>query len=388
MTDPPRTTRRGPLVAEIAALVLCAAADSAALVGAPANAGPVAGVATAMTAGFGPAASALAVLRRRFPTWLGPLGAGIIALSLVDTVVVALAHPSPGATGILAVALLVGAACRRLGRPAAAGIAVCGGVAMAAAPVLRYGVGSPLALLAVPAALLWGGSVAVGLMLRDADRRRHVALAEARTTERLRMARELHDFVAHHVTGIVVRAQAARVTAVGGQDADVFREIEEAGSDALTAMRKLVGMLRADRETAAPPGGVRAAVLDAASGHDGVVTDLADDLDRLDPPPAVVTAVHRVVLEALTNVRRHAPGATDVRVTARVQHDPVGDLLLLEVGNDGVGEPAGAGGGYGLVGMRERVGALGGTLRADAEPGGRWRVTVRLPLDDGIEKGP
>ncbi|GLY91035.1 sensor histidine kinase [Actinoallomurus iriomotensis] len=379
--------RRGPIVAEIAALALCLVADSVAVAGSSGTGGLAAGLATATATAFGPTAAVLAVLRRRFTDWIGPLGGGVVAISLLDTAIAALAHPSataPGATETLALALLVGAGCRRTGRTAAVGLAVCGGVAMTAAPVLRYGVGSPTALIAVPAALLWGGSLAVGLILRDADTRRRAALAEARTAERLRMARELHDFVAHHVTGIVVRAQAARVLAgrSAEPDDDVFREIEEAGSNALTAMRRLVGMLREDtgQEPAPPASGIRAAVLDAAAGHDGVVTDLPGDLDRLDPAPAVITTVHRVVLEALTNVRRHAPDATDVRVSARVQHDPAADVLHLEVLNDGAGEPSGGGSGYGLVGMAERVSALGGTLRAGAESGRRWRITVRLPL--------
>jgi signal transduction histidine kinase len=390
--SPPRTggtvIRRGPLVAEVAALVLCVVADSVAVVGARGSGGLAAGLATATATGFGPVAAVLAVLRRRLTDRIGPLGGGVVAVSLLDTAIAAVAHPAataPGATETLAVALLVGAGCRRTGRRAAAGLAVCGGVAMTAAPVLRYGVGSPTALIAVPAALLWGGSLAVGLILRDADGRRRAALAEARTAERLRMARELHDFVAYHVTGIVVRAQAARVLAgrSAEPDDDVFREIEEAGSDALTAMRRLVGMLREEKAPEPPPpaSGIRAAVLDAAAGHSGVATELPGDLDRLDPPPALITTVHRVVLEALTNVRRHAPDATYVRVAARVQHDPVADMLHLEVVNDGAGEASGGGSGYGLVGMRERVTALGGTVCAGAESGRRWRITVRLPLD-------
>jgi signal transduction histidine kinase len=384
--------RKGPLVAEIAALVVLVVADSVSLFGAPAASGLAAGLFTAVVPGFGPAAAVLALLRRWPVARIGLLGGIVVAISLLNTALGFVLphgsdHRTPGLTETLAIALLVGAGCRRLGPYAAAGLAVAGGVAMTAAPVLRYGVGSSLALLAVPAALLWGGSLAVGLMLRDADDHRRAARAEARTAERLRLARELHDFVAHHVTGIVVRAQAARVVAAGsgGPDADVYREIEEAGSDALTAMRRLVGMLRTDTPvpTAA---GIRAAVLDASSGHDGVTADLPDELDRLAPAPEVITTVHRVVLEALTNVRRHAPEAADVRVEARVQHDPAADVLVLEVVNDGVGDSsAEGGGGYGLVGMAERVTALGGTLRAGAESGRSWRITVRLPLDEAPE---
>jgi signal transduction histidine kinase len=384
----PAPTRRGPLVAEIAALVLLAAVDGVTILSAPPARGLAAGLVTAVVPGLGPVAAILAVLRRRFVTRIGLLGGGVVAISLLNTGLSALAHghQTPGLTEILAIALLVGAGCRRLDPYAVIGLAVAGGVAMTAAPVLRYGAGSSAALLAVPAALLWGGSLAAGLVLRDADARRQAALAEARTAERLRLARELHDFVAHHVTGIVVRAQAARVIAAAGTDAEVFREIEEAGSDALTAMRRLVGMLRTDSPDSAPyAGGIRAAVLQAASAHDGIAADLPGELDRLTLAPEMVTTVHRVVLEALTNVRRHAPEATDVRVAARVQHDPSEDVLVLEVVNDGVRTPSGDRAGYGLIGMNERVTALGGTLRAGAESGRCWRITVRLPLDAAPE---
>jgi signal transduction histidine kinase len=386
-------TRRGPLIVEIVALALLTIVDSVPLFGEQPARGMTGALLTSIVPGFGSTAAVLAVLRRRFVARIGLLSAGVIAISLVNTALSSLAHDSahgtPGLTETLAIALLVGAACRRLDRYQTIGLGVAGGVAMTVAPVLRYGVGSSMALLAVPAALVWGGSLAIGLTLRDTDDRRLAALAEARTAERLRLARELHDFVAHHVTGIVVRAQAARVVAdrpgAAGPDADVYREIEEAGSDALTAMRRLVGMLRTDAPVPAPSATrIREAVLDAASGYGRISADLPEELDRLTLAPEVITTVHRVVLEALTNVRRHAPQATEARVSARVQHDPAADVLVLEISNDGVhGEP-GDRSGYGLIGMTERVTALGGTLRAGAESGRRWRITVRLPLDDGI----
>jgi signal transduction histidine kinase len=384
-------TRRGPLIVEIGALVLLTIVDSVPLFGGRPARGMTAVLLTSVVPGFGSTAAVLAVLRRRFVTRIGLLSAGVIAISLVNTALSGLAHSrhgTPGLTETLAIALLVGAGCRRLDRYPAIGLGVAGGVAMTVAPVLRYGVGSSMALLAVPAALLWGGSLAIGLTLRDTDDRRLAALAEARTAERLRLARELHDFVAHHVTGIVVRAQAARVVAgrpgAAGPDADVYREIEEAGSDALTAMRRLVGMLRTDAPVPAPSATrIREAVLDAASGYGEISAELPGELDRLTLAPEVITTVHRVVLEALTNVRRHAPEATETRVAARVQHDPAADVLVLEISNDGVRGAPGDGSGYGLIGMTERVTALGGTLRAGAESGGRWRITVRLPLDDG-----
>lgn len=392
-------TRRGPLAAEIALLVLFATADGVPLTTAAVPHGPAGWVSTTVVTGFGPAAAVLAVLRRRFAAWIGVLGGSVVAISLTDTAVTVLTRSSvnvtPGLAETLAIALLVGAGCRRLGRYAAVTLAVFGGAAMTVAPVLRYGLASRLALLAVPAALAWGGSLAVGFILRDADDRRFAALAEARTAERLRLARELHDFVAHHVTGIVVRAQAARVLAERPDSAEphgeIYREIEEAASDALAAMRRLVGMLRTDAATDAEPlqaaPGIRAALLGASAGHAGVTTDLPDELGRIEPGPEIVNTVYRVVLEAITNVRRHAPEATDVHVSAHLRHDPAADVLVVEVVNNGVSETPGEGAGYGLIGMTERVTALGGTLRAGEESGRRWRVTVALPLRDGIVSG-
>jgi signal transduction histidine kinase len=102
-------------------------------------------------------------------------------------------------------------------------------------------------------------------------------------------------------------------------------------------------------------------------------------------PPELATTVHRVLLEALTNVRRHAPKATAVRVTLH----RADDVLVVEIGNDGVRTPPSGEHhrGYGLVGMRERVAALGGTLRAGQEPDRRWLVEARIPLAGQVANG-
>jgi signal transduction histidine kinase len=397
------SVRRGPLVAEVAGLAVFVVLDVITQLTSnnPSPTGPLGAVYVALTPSVGPMAAVLAVLRRRFTGRIGLLGGCVAGLSLFSTAVSALASatgtpvPSqPGATETFALALLLGAGCRRLSWGPAAALAVASGVAMTTAPLVRYGTGSPEALFAVPAALLWGGALAVGLLLRDTDSRRSVELAEVRSGERLRLARELHDLVAHSVTGIVVRAQAARVTAVNPQveerdPVEVYTEIEEAGAAALSAMRRLVGMLRTDdRETelAAEPGGIAAAVRRAVSGDDRVRLVLGDGIDMIAAMPELSTTVHRVVLEALTNVRRHAPSATEVGVTLRVQREPDFDLLVLEVLNDQAEPPADRSRrGYGLVGMAERVTALGGTLRAGEEPGRRWRISVRLPLGTAAE---
>lgn len=387
--------RRGILVAEVLALVLVSLADIVLMVRMKHGAGMVPELLGPLVPSAGEATAVVAVLRRRFPGKVFVLGFAVAALSLVSTgasAAIAAARQGswayPGATEVVAMALLTGAASRRLPARHAAGVALAGVVAMVATPLVRYGIGSPVALLAVPAALLWGGAVAVGLILRDADRRRLSELADVRSSERLQLARELHDLIAHHVSGIVVTAQAAKAIAenpsVTAQDpVVVYTEIEQAGTEALTATRQLVGMLRSGGPVAVLPGSgvgdaLRAAIDDHGTIEPKLDLDIAEDLECAAPPELVIT-VHRLVLEALTNVRRHAPGATRVAVRATVDCGQ----LALDIHNDGAGVRPGnrAGSGYGLVGMAERVGALGGSLDAGPEQGQSWRLTARLPLD-------
>lgn len=383
-------------MAEVAALVLVGLADIVLTFRMKHHPGVVPGLLGPLVPSAGEGTAVLAVLRRRFPDRVFALGLAVAALSLASTggsAAIAVAHQGtwayPGATEVVAMALLTGAASRRLAARHAAGVALAGVVAMVATPVVRYGIGSPVALLAVPAALLWGAAVAVGLILRDADTRRVTDLADVRAGERLQLARELHDLIAHHVSGIVVRAQAARAVAENpsatAQDpVMVYTEIEQAGTEALTATRRLVGMLRANEPVAVMPGSgvgdaIRAAVEDHGALEPELDVEIAAELDGLTAPPELVITVHRLVLEALTNMRRHAPNATRVTVSATVD----GGQLVLDIHNDGAGARTGnrAGSGYGLVGMAERVTALGGSLRAGPERGRSWRLTARLPLD-------
>jgi signal transduction histidine kinase len=270
-----------------------------------------------------------------------------------------------GLTELLALALLVGSASRRLAPVPAGTVVVAGAVAMIAQALFRYGLGG---LPAVPAAVVWGGAVAIGLLLRDADSRRRSALTEVRTGERLLLARELHDLVAHHITGVVVLAQAGR--RVAPEREEVFGEIEQAGADALAAMRRLVGMLRTDGELGAAPSGLLDAVKQAVP-PDATLT-VQDGLDVLAVTPEAATTVHRVIMESVTNARRHAPQAREIDVDVRVD----GDWLVVEVVNDGVRSAPTGDRGYGLVGMTERVDALGGSVLAGAAPGQRWRVSA------------
>ncbi|MGW4829210.1 sensor histidine kinase [Amycolatopsis japonica] len=330
---------------------------------------------------------ALALLRRRFPARTATLIASGIVLSLACSAVGFLFEPAAAPSGdaeALALAVLVGAACHRLPRGHAAVLAVLGGLTMAAAPVLRFTDTLTTLSIAVVWALLWGCSVIVGLMLRDGEARREAALAAARDRERLALARELHDLVAHHITGVVVRTQAAGVILADGPEQDLIKEIEQAGAEALGAVRRLVMMLRSPELASQVTAGGLVETIEAAVGDDeGVTVRLADGLAELAVAPETVSTVHRVVLESLNNARRHAPDARSVTVLV----EPVdGRRLRVEVANDGLrpGRVRRSPGGYGLIGMAERIGALDGTLTAGADGERGWRVLAELPLPGGV----
>ncbi|MEV7524526.1 histidine kinase [Streptomyces sp. NPDC091371] len=228
------------------------------------------------------------------------------------------------------------------------------------------------------------------LLLRLQSVQRVRDLHAVRTAERLELARELHDLVAHHVTGIVVEARAARFTKVSAEHAaEIFGRIETAGDEALGSMRRLVKILR---ENDGPTGPTATATAPVAGLAD--IRELAERFSATGPPVVlyieeglehrlpghVAATAHRIVLEALTNIGKHAATATAVRVGLRTV--PTG--LELRIADDG-GRPAklsenARGGGYGLAGMAERAEALGGTLTAGPTPEGGWLVTALLPL--------
>lgn len=179
---------------------------------------------------------------------------------------------------------------------------------------------------------------AYSLTLRRQDAQRLRDLAAVRAAERLELSRELHDLVAHHVTGIVVQARAARCTGLEGPPADAtFERIETAGSEALGAMRRLVRVLREDGTRAYPLAGlaeVRAMTDTFARTGPPVVLALETAAAHA-LPAEVAAAVHRIVREALTNIRKHAADATAVRIGLR----SVPRGVELRVANDG-GAPA------------------------------------------------
>ncbi|GLZ30310.1 hypothetical protein Lesp02_24990 [Lentzea sp. NBRC 105346] len=227
------------------------------------------------------------------------------------------------------------------------------------------------------------GILAIGtglyLRMRDRERERLVATAVigAQREERISLARELHDVVAHHVTGMLVQAQAA--LEVSDEDPQAAHRllpgIVRSGTDALGAMRRLVGTLRQgeiDMATTDPGADVLALV--ERTRELGLEVRARIDLPA-GLQPEVGRSVLRLVQESLTNVHKHAVAPTMIEVElSRVE-----DRLRVVVSDDGRGGPVQAGG-YGLVGMRERVDLLGGHFEAGPAEHG-WQVTAELPLE-------
>lgn len=257
-------------------------------------------------------------------------------------------------------------------------------LAVAAAPV-RTGFQSDAETFAFVLTVAAGGALALGGYLRSLDGRRALAVTSTQEEERRRIARDLHDFVAHHVTGIVVQAQAARaIRETSPEELDpLLAGIEKAGTETLESMRRLVHVLRAEPDATTRPADLltELAALVAAHG-DAATLEVSARVRAAALAPEVETSVHRVVQEALTNVTRHAPGADGIRVRVAVDEGQ----LVVEVSNGPSPQgrardrtPPGGRGGLGLIGLRERVATLGGDLEAGPLPNGGWRLRATLP---------
>jgi len=205
---------------------------------------------------------------------------------------------------------------------------------------------------------------------REQEARRRVA------EERVRIARELHDVLAHTVTVITVQAGvAADVLADAPQEArDALGAIRSASREALAELQATVNVLRAGDGPRSPiPDLGQLAELAAGASGSGLAVEVCDEGDPRPVPAAVSRAAYRIVQEALTNVRRHA-GATRALVLLVWE----ADALVVEVRDDGhAAEPVVPG--NGLTGMAERAAALGGGLTWDLPPDGGFRVRAHLP---------
>jgi signal transduction histidine kinase len=238
---------------------------------------------------------------------------------------------------------------------------------------------------------------------RRLERERDQQVALAAAAERARIARELHDVVAHNLTVMVALADGARLAApVDPERADAaMRDVSSTGREALGEMRRLLGVLR-DRP--AEPAGAPLAPQPGLDQLDALLdqvrrTGLDATLTRSGEPRPLSSGaeltLYRVVQEALTNTLKHARGAS--RAAVRIAYEP--DALALEVTDDGdsdghrwpgaggrAARSAGGapdGGGRGLAGMRERLAAFGADVEAGPRPGGGWQVRTRLRLDGG-----
>ena len=213
-----------------------------------------------------------------------------------------------------------------------------------------------------------------------AERERDVAAREAVVEERARIARELHDAIAHNVSMMVVQAGAERRTLEpeSGPTREVLATIEQIGRGALTEMRRLVGMLRSDAgDPLSPqPGLGDLPTLVGQVREAGLPIELHVEGEPRELPVGLELSAYRIVQEALTNALKHAG---DARATVRVSYAP--DSLELEIVDDGAGGPLRtAGGGHGLVGMRERVALYGGRFDAGRAPSGGFAIRVLLPI--------
>ncbi len=197
--------------------------------------------------------------------------------------------------------------------------------------------------------------------------------------ERTRIARELHDVVAHHVSTIAIQADTARLTTPGmpAEGGEKLEAIGQTARDAMTEMRRVLGVLRTggeDGERAPQPGlGDLGELLETARTA-GTPVRLVLEGPIAPLAPGVELTAYRIIQEALTNARRHAPGAA-VEVELRYGDD----ALRLRVRDDGPGSPETADG-HGLLGMRERVAMVNGRLNTGPADGGGFLVEATLPL--------
>lgn len=348
----------------------------------------------------------------------GPRGANAAFLVAVCLpLLVRRRHPVAALTGVFVVqAVWVGAYYHGSHQPPfepfAAGVVACFALGFHAdRRALRFGL-LVFALLVVASAIVlaaggsavgnalsvlvwWAAAIGIGRGLRERqalvellrersarlERDRERDMADAALEERARIARELHDVIAHAVSLMVVQASAERrlLGADQRRTADTLETIESSGREALGELRRLLGVLRAHgRERLAPQPGLDALpeLLDEGrhGGHE-VRFEFEGDPVRL--PTGLDLTAYRIVQEGLTNARKHAPGAAvDVKLRWRPGE------LEIEVTDDGPGPRSNANGaGHGLIGMRERAALYGGSIRTEPAAGGGFRVFAHLPIE-------
>ena len=325
--------------------------------------------------------------RRWFP-FAGPAAYWILAaaISFVDPLLI----PYPQGIFLigLATAFLLGNL--RDVRRAGLGLAIVVG----ATATLLYNIPGhsvdQLIFIPVDFAVAWVAGLAVrardeqakvaALHARQAEQEREAATRVAVAEERARIARELHDIVAHAVSVMVLQVGAVRhrLPDTMAEDRDALKSVEQAGRGALAELRRLLSVMRRDGdgvELAPQPGLDGLDSLVEEIGRAGLPVELHLDGERFPLPPGIDLSAYRIVQEGLTNALKHAR-ASHAEVTVRYAPDEVG----IEVRDDGTGATSGGGHGHGLIGIRERVKLYGGVMTAGTTIGGGFTLSTRLPL--------
>lgn len=325
--------------------------------------------------------SVLPMWRRTRPLAMVVLGFGAMILLGVASLVAAPREPVGLYTGLVVLVLVYALPRWGSGREI-----VLGGVVILAAFALSVVTDDTPAVDQVVGFVFLFLPAVIGASVRFRATARERQLERVRSRERERLARELHDTVAHHVSAMVIRAQAGRVLARMDPAAAVeaLEGVEEEGARTLDEMRAIVAALRDGGAGAelAPPAGVAdlERLVRAAGGRLRIDLGLDGELDAL--PPALDAAVYRIVQESVTNAMRHAVDATEVVV--RVTGEP--QRIRVTVRDDGARAGRGRDG-YGLAGLRERAALLGGELQAGPGADQGWRVEAELPrgrADSGV----
>jgi signal transduction histidine kinase len=253
----------------------------------------------------------------------------------------------------------------------------------------------------VTAVFLGAIPIAAGVIVRSRrGSREQLAVVERRhegeralLEERQRIARELHDVVAHHMSVIAIQAEAAPYKSADPPPelVESFAEIRASALSGLNELRRVLGVLRSDRTDVAPQPGLEDLDELLESARTGGVTVTREISGTPQPlPDGVNLSAYRIVQEALSNAIRHAPGSAvqvklyygEAALVIEVRND-AGAAAPLKNGEQPTAAGLGNGGGHGIIGMRERATMLGGSLRAGLTPDQEFLVTAALPLSDG-----
>jgi signal transduction histidine kinase len=322
----------------------------------------------------------LALLARRRRPFAAPAAVWLLAgpVSLVDGRLVT--FPIGVNIAGMAAAFLLGQVGDAVQRRAGLALVIGGALVIAADDPTRNA--AELVFLPVLFGLAW----VAGFALREradvaaaAEERAEQAARLAAAEERTRIARELHDIVAHAVSVMVLQAGAVRHRLPAGGDADALRDVEATGRTALAEMRRLLGAMRRDDEDAEltpQPGLDSLEPLLDAFGRAGLPVRLEVEGEPPPLPRALDLSAYRIIQEGLTNALKHANASrADVRLSYGA------DELVIDVRDDGDGAADSDGLGHGLVGVRERVKLYGGEMSAGALGGGGFALVTRLPLE-------